>query len=98
MTVFFDVPENGAPTAVVPGSHRLPEGPEHTFVQAFRGGGILGDGVATSVNASPGEQALLELKDMPNSLRLPLRAGSAVLFDTATWHTAFPNHSTDAAR
>ena len=41
MTVFFDVEEDGGPTAIVPRSHRLPEGPEQTLSPLFKGGGQL---------------------------------------------------------
>ena len=62
--------------AVCPRSHRLPEAPEQTIAESFSGGGQL-----------DGE---LPLAALPNNVRATCRAGGALLFDTATWHTAFP--------
>ena len=76
MYYFFDCAEDGGPTAVCPGSHRLPEAPEQTIAQSFSGGGQL-----------DGE---LPLEALPNNVRAACKAGSALLFDTACWHTAFP--------
>ena len=65
-----------SPTAVCPGSHRLPEAPEQTIAESFRGGGQV-----------DGE---LSLQAMPNNIRATCKAGSALVFDTACYHTAFP--------
>ena len=73
---FFDIAVDGGPTAVVPRSHRLPEAPEQTVSESFTGGGQLA-----------GE---LPLAAMPNNVQATCRAGSALLFNTATYHTAFP--------
>ncbi len=81
---FFDIAENGGPTAVVPRSHRLPESPEQTVAESFTGGGQL-----------TGE---LPLRAMPNNVRATCKAGSALLFDTATYHTAFPCTGSDPRR
>lgn len=37
-TYLYDVPENGAPLALVPGSHRLPHAPQQTLDGSFLGG------------------------------------------------------------
>ena len=68
-----------APTAIVPRSHLIPYGAgqlQHDVGRLFGGYGYgRGDW-----------QGL-----MPNALPFVAPAGSALLIDTRTWHTAYPN-------
>ena len=79
----FDVAEDQAPTSVVPGTHRVPLSPAETYAAKFGGGESGGDGDAD----------LLDSAAMPNCVKFVAPAGSACIFDLATWHTAQPNTS-----
>ena len=72
-----DVEVDGGPLALVPGSHQLPLGPQETLRCSFRSSMTL--------------DADLPQSAMPNAFRFAAKAGSAVLFDLASWHTAMEN-------
>lgn len=72
-----DVDEEGGPLAVVPCSHRLPCGPWETLRTSFKSSMTL--------------DAATEQDKMRNHYKFAAPAGTALLFDTACWHTAMPN-------
>jgi hypothetical protein len=74
----FDIPRNGGATCFVPGTHRLPTDPRQTFLAKFGGGATVGE---------------LPHSAMPNMIECAVKAGTAVAFDSSTWHTSFPNTS-----
>jgi ectoine hydroxylase-related dioxygenase (phytanoyl-CoA dioxygenase family) len=63
----FDVPENGGPLSVVPGSHRLPFNPWEIFGKSFKSSLTL--------------DADLDQTDMPNHVKFAAPAGCALIFD-----------------
>ena len=67
---FWDVPADGGATAVVPGSHRLQEGPQQTLAGRFFDGGERG-------------VAKLPHTAMPNQVTVAAAPGTALLFDTS---------------
>ena len=75
----FDVPYNGGPLSVVPGSHKLPFNPWETFGKSFKSSLTL--------------DAELNPQQMPNHVKFAAPAGSALIFDTSCWHTPMPNTS-----
>ena len=64
---FWDLPADGGATAVVPGSHRLPEGPSQTLSRGFSSGG--------RTDAERSKQNLLHHSQMPNHFVAALPAG-----------------------
>lgn len=80
----FDCPEGGGATAVVPGSHRLRYGPWELLQRSFRSSLTL--------------DAELDQDQMPNYFECSGKAGSAYIFDSATWHTPMPNTSSQPRR
>ena len=72
-----DVAEGGGPLGVVPGSHNLEFGPWETLRRSFRSSMTL--------------DAELPQDAMPNHVKFAAPAGTALLFDTACWHTAMPH-------
>jgi ectoine hydroxylase-related dioxygenase (phytanoyl-CoA dioxygenase family) len=83
MIYFSDVAEDGGCTVVVPGSHRVLEGPQ-LLGRSFGGGGNRGTGAGGG--AAP-------QSEMPYHKKFAVPAGTAVLMDTRIWHTAFSNTS-----
>jgi hypothetical protein len=80
----FGVAADQAPTTVVPGSHRLPgRGPKFTLGPKFVGQGHV-EGLPHSA--------------MPHALPVACGPGSALIFDNAIWHTAYPNTSAQPRR
>ena len=82
---------------VVPGTHRLFDGPEQTLhvARSFNQGGRTAEELAL-------EGVELLHTNMPNHFRAAMPAGSAMFFDTSIWHTGMPNtsgqeHKTDEA-
>ena len=71
-----DVAADGGPLGVVPGSSRLPLGPWETLRTSFRSSLTL--------------DAALPQDKMPNHYAFVAPAGTALLFDLATWHSALP--------
>ena len=71
-----DVSATGGPLAVVPGSHALPLGPLEMLRCPFRSSMTL--------------DATLPQAAMPNHYKFAAKAGTALIFDLATWHTAMP--------
>ena len=67
---------DGGPLAVVPGSHALPLGPLEMLRCPFRSSMTL--------------DATLPQAAMPNHYKFAAKAGTALIFDLATWHTAMP--------
>lgn len=84
-TNLWDVPIGGGATSYVPGTHRLPLGPE----------GHLERGLFKRAGS---EDGLLDQRLMPNLVEAALPAGSAIAFDSAGWHTSMPNVSGQARR
>jgi hypothetical protein len=84
-TNLWDIPANGGATSYVPGTHRLPLGPE----------GHLDRGLFKRAGA---EDGLLDQRLMPNCIEAALPAGSAIAFDSSGWHTSMPNTSGQARR
>ena len=82
-TNLWAVPFNGGESGLVPGSHRLPEGPEQTLHVRFRSGRNVGYNVY--------DEKCLPQSAMPNHVRFPVDAGTMVIFDNAIWHTSMPN-------
>ena len=82
-TNLWAVPFNGGESGLVPGSHRLPEGPEQTLNVRFRSGRNIGYDIYDE--KCPPQSA------MPNHVRFPVEAGTMVMFDNAIWHTSMPN-------
>ena len=80
----FDVAADQAPTSVVPGSHRIPWAAGEVYAPSFGGGG----GGADADDGGAGRTDL-----MPNYHSFVAPAGSACIFDLATWHTAQANTS-----
>jgi hypothetical protein len=74
-----DVEEDAGPLGVVPGSHKLASGPWETTRRGFRSSMTL--------------DAEMPQAAMPNCVSFTGKAGTALLFDTACWHTAMPNTS-----
>ena len=83
---FWDVAENGGPTACVPGTHRLPEGPQQTLAKTFNQGGRTAEELAA-------EGVGLAHTLMPNHFKAAMPAGTAMFFNTSIWHTGMPNTS-----
>ena len=71
---------------MVPGTHRLPEGPQQTLARSFNQGGRTAEELAL-------EGVELLHTNMPNHFRAAMPAGSAMFFDTSIWHTGMPNTS-----
>jgi hypothetical protein len=69
-------PPRGGATCLVPGTHRLATDPRQTFRATFGGGATIGE---------------LPHSAMPNMVECAVPAGTAVAFDSSTWHTSFPN-------
>lgn len=65
----FDVPENGGPLSVVPGSHLLPFNPWEMFGRSWQSSLTL--------------DAELPQEKMPNHVKFAAKAGTALLFDTS---------------
>ena len=82
-TNLWAVPCNGGESGLVPGSHRLPEGPERTLQCRFRSGRNVGYDIY--------DETCLPQNAMPNNVRFPVEAGTMVIFDNAIWHTSMPN-------
>ena len=82
---FFDVPENGGCTAVVPGSHKILSHPGRVFDKVW----------ATSRTHDTEESNTISTLLMPNQVKFAVSAGTAIIFNTAIWHTALPNTSTE---
>eukprot|EP01047_Picozoa_sp_COSAG01_P055561 COSAG01_NODE_6200_length_3797_cov_318.655760_4_plen_285_part_00 len=99
----WDIAEDGGGTAIVPGSFRLPEGPRQTLAGHFSRGGQEA-WFATDVHhphQCPPTKSAPELRhsQMPNHvLCAPVPAGTALCFDTASWHTGMPNTSGEDRR
>ena len=97
----WDVQPGGGATGLVPGSHRLPEGPRQTLYGRYtRGDQDVGgaDDGDNSILAPPTEGPALPHSSMPNHLECVGAAGTAVIFDTSIWHTGLPNVSHDERR
>ena len=97
----WDVRPGGGATGLVPGSHRLPEGPRQTLYGRYtRGDQDVGgaDDGDNSIGAPPTEGPALPHSLMPNHLECVGTAGTAVCFDTSIWHTGLPNVSRDDRR
>ena len=76
-----DVPANAGATAVVPGSHRLPQGPRQTLLGRFtRGGQDVGGGDDgdNSEARPPSDGPALHHSAMPNHVACAVAAGTAV--------------------
>ena len=84
-TNLWDIPTNGGATSYVPGTHRLPLGPE----------GHLERGLFARAGDGEGK---LDQRLMPNFIEAALPAGSAIAFDSSGWHTSMPNTSSQPRR
>lgn len=70
---FYDVTDEGGPTAIVPRTHTSSMHPR-------------------SIDPPP------LATEMPGHVKVSCKAGTALLFDTRTWHCAMPNYTPDARR
>ena len=83
----FGVDPTQAPTTVVPGSHRLQGGgPKRTL-----GPGFVGQGQVEADGNLPHAA-------MPHALPVTVGPGSALIFDNAIWHTAYPHTGSEPRR
>ena len=81
----FDIAADQGPAAVVPGSHRVQfsaQDQSDRRYQRYVGGG-----------KNPEIQGATQ-DSMPNSISLPVRAGTVVFYDNRIFHTSYPNTST----
>lgn len=81
----FDVTVEGGPSAVVPGTHRLPETPAQVAKFGTRGG------LQQDKEGLPPEA-------MPNYVAFAVPAGTACMMDQCIWHAALPNTSAESRR
>ena len=99
----FDVPEDGGPLSVVPGSHLLPFNPWEIFGKSFKSSLTLDAELAQEqmpVSEQRGSRASLfrpgpdrKVACAQNHVKFAAPAGTALLFDTSCWHTPMPNTS-----
>ena len=78
----WDVAENGGCAAVVPGSHLLGDAPSISLATKHASGYSLAK-----------EEGALDHDKMPNHVKIAVKAGTFMCFDTAIWHTALANSS-----
>lgn len=97
----FGVSLDEGPTTLVPGSHRLPNGPQavghvarepHLYVPT-----LDAEFVGPASNEIGGKGGL-PLEAMPNAVPMVVEPGTAVVFDNACWHTALPHSGVEDRR
>ena len=97
----FGVSLSEGPTTLVPGSHRLPNGPQavghvarepHLYVPT-----LAAEFVGPASNEIGG-RGNLPLEAMPNAVPMVVEPGTAVVFDNACWHTALPHRGGEDRR
>ncbi len=71
---------------MVPGTHKLPQGPGAVFGNVFR----TAYPERSTAEVAP---ALIRQEAMPNVVKFAYRKGTACAFDTAVYHTALGNAS-----
>lgn len=89
------------PTTLVPGSHRLPNGPQAVGHVAREPDKYVPTLDAQFVGPASNEirgKGNLPLEAMPNAVPMVVGPGTAVVFDNACWHTALPHRGGEDRR